>query len=143
MSMSDNTNQIDPSPFKSLGAIVAGFIATVVITTLVDMIMHQTGVFPSFDVVMSDELFMLALSYRIILNSFGCFIAAKLAPYFPMKHAFALGIFGMIMAGVGAYMMWDKGPVWYSIANILIALPCAWIGGKLYEKQSKKSSGDR
>jgi hypothetical protein len=130
--------QPEPQPFKSLGAIVAGFLATAITTTLVDTIMHQTGVFPDYDVVMSSGLFGLALAYRVVLNSFGCMIAAKLAPYYPMYHAFALGTFGMIMAGVGAYVMWDKGPAWYSIANILIALPCAWIGGKLYERQRSK-----
>lgn len=140
--MNDPINQPDPSPFKSLGAILAGFIATVIPTTFIDMILHETGVYPSFDVVMSTELFILALSYRVILSSFGCFIAAKLSPYFPIKHAYALGIFGMIVASVGAYAMWDKGPAWYSIANIMIALPCAWIGGKLYERQKNKKIGD-
>lgn len=135
--------QPEPSPFKSLGAIVAGFMATAITTTLVDTIMHQTGVFPSYDVVMSTNLFLLALSYRIVLNSFGCMIAAKLAPYYPMYHAIALGTFGMIMASIGAYIMWDKGPAWYSIANIAIALPCAWIGGKLYERQRKKFKADQ
>lgn len=130
--------QPEPRPFKSFGAVIAGFVATAVTTTLVDTIMHQTGVFPDYDVVMSNQLFALALGYRIVLNSFGCFIAAKLSPYYPMYHAFALGTFGMIMASVGAYVMWDKGPGWYSLANIAIALPCAWIGGKLYDRQRSK-----
>lgn len=132
--------QVEPSPFKSLGAIVAGFLATVITTTLVDMLMHGIGVFPDFGVPMSTGLFVLALSYRVILNSFGCFIAAKLSPYFPMYHAIALGVLGATVASIGAYVMWDKGPNWYAIANIAIAFPCAWIGGKLYELQRKKNS---
>lgn len=136
----NKTTPIEPSPFKSLGAIIAGFLATVVTTTLFDTVMHQAKVFPDYGEPMSDALFLLALGYRVILNAFGCFIAAKLAPYFPMKHAIALGIFGMIMASVGAYVMWGKGPHWYSIANIAIALPCAVLGGKLYERQKAKLS---
>jgi hypothetical protein len=27
--------------------------------------------------------------------------------------------------------MWEAGPAWYSLAVIGIALPCAWVGGKL------------
>lgn len=131
-------NVLRPSPLKSVGAIVAGLLATVVTTTLVDSIMHSTGVFPEFGVAMSNELFILALAYRIVLNAFGCMITAKLAPYYPLTHAYILGGIGMSFATAGAYIHWDKGPGWYAIANIVIALPCAWLGWKMYAKQTAK-----
>jgi hypothetical protein len=47
-----------------------------------------------------------------------------------MRHALALGALGVALATVGAIAMWDFGPAWYSLANIAIALPCAWVGGR-------------
>ena len=79
---------------------------------------------------MSDALFVLALAYRIPLNAFGCFVAARLAPANPMRHALALGSVGCVLATLGAIAMWDCGPAWYSLANIAVALPCAWLGGR-------------
>ena len=42
------------------------------------------------------------------------------------------------MAGalVGAVATWNAGlgPHWYPIALVVLALPQAWLGGKLYEK---------
>lgn len=128
----------EPKPFKSYGAVLAGFIVTVTMTSLTDMLLRQLGIFPSGDVIMSDGLFGVALIYRIIFDIFGCYIAAKFSPYYPARHAIALGVIGMIAASIGASKMWDMGPAWYSIANIVIALPCAWIGGKLYEKLKAK-----
>lgn len=128
-----------PRPFKSYGAVFAGFVVAVTMTSLTDMLFHQLRIFPSGDAIMSDGLFGVALIYRIVFNSFGCYVAAKFAPYYPMKHAIALGVIGIIAASIGGYKMWDMGPSWYSVANIVIALPCAWVGGKMYEKLKKMS----
>ena len=53
-----------------------------------------------------------------------------------MKHALISGAIGMGIATLGAYLAWDKGPEfgphWYPVALIVSALPCAWIGGKIF-----------
>ena len=64
-------------------------------------------------------------------NAAGCYVAARLAPARPMRHALALGFLGVALATLGAVMMWELGPAWYSLANIAIALPCAWAGARL------------
>jgi hypothetical protein len=40
-----------------------------------------------------------------------------------------------VLGTIGAVVMWDAGPAWYSIAIILIALPCAWVGGTLVARE--------
>jgi hypothetical protein len=106
----------------------------VVTTTAVDAIFHQTGVFPVPPTIMSDALCALALSYRIMFNAAGCYVAGRLAPANPRRHAFALGAFGCLLATLGAIAMWDCGPAWYSLANIAVALPCAWLGSLAFRK---------
>lgn len=119
------------SALRSVGAVLAGLVSTFVITTAVDLALHASGVFPPHGQRMADALFVLALAYRIPFNAAGCYIAARLAPARPMRHALALGLVGVALATLGAIVMWELGPAWYSLANIAIALPCAWIGARL------------
>ncbi|HEY6240381.1 MAG TPA: hypothetical protein VIW78_06035 [Burkholderiales bacterium] len=116
---------------RSVGAVLAGLVAIFILSTATDFTLHAAGVFPPWEVRMSDSLFLLALSYRIVYGVAGCYIAARLAPYRPMTHALALGAVGVVFSTAGAAAMWDAGPAWYSLSIIAIAMPCAWAGGKL------------
>lgn len=119
--------------WRSVRAITAGLLFTFAITTAADLLLHATGVFPAFDQRMSDALFVLALAYRIPFNVAGSYLAARLAPHRPRRHALTLGGVGMALATLGAIAMGAHGPSWYAIANIVLALPCAWVGAKLFE----------
>ena len=79
----------------------------------------------------TSALFLIALAYRIVYGVLGCYIAARLAPDRPMRHAMALGVVGVVLSTAGAVAMWEAGPAWYSLAVIAISLPCAWVGGRL------------
>jgi hypothetical protein len=125
--------------WRSAGAVFAGLITTVILSTAADAILHGTGIFPPIGQPMSDALFAFALAYRIFFGITGSYIAARLAPNRPMAHAFVLGIIGSVLATAGAIATWNAGPAfgphWYPIALIATALPCAWIGGKIRESQ--------
>ena len=116
---------------RQIGAVLAGLLAIFAITTVTDIAMHATGIFPPWGQPMSGALFLVALAYRIVYGVLGCYIAARLAPDRPMRHALALGVVGVVLSTAGAVAMWEAGPAWYSLAVIGIALPCAWVGGKL------------
>ena len=116
---------------RSIAAVLGGLLTTFAVTTAVDVVLHQTGVFPPMPERMSDALFAVALGYRIPFNTLGCVVAARLAPANPKYHAYALGLVGCVLATIGAIVMWATGPGWYSLANIAVALPCAWLGGRL------------
>jgi surface polysaccharide O-acyltransferase-like enzyme len=98
--------------------------------------MHGTGVFPPLGAPMSDALFLLATAYRIVYSVAGCYIAARFAPDRPMRHALALGVVGVVVSAAGAVATWNRGPAfgphWYPLALIALAMPCAWLGGKLH-----------
>ena len=49
---------------KSIWAVVAGVLVIIVVTTLVDIVLHETGVFPPMDQPIDDSLALLATSYR-------------------------------------------------------------------------------
>jgi uncharacterized membrane protein len=116
---------------RQVGAVLAGLLAIFAITTVTDILMHATGIFPPWGQPMSSALFLVALAYRIVYGVLGCYIAARLAPDHPMRHAVALGVVGVVLSTAGAVAMWEAGPAWYSLAVIGISIPCAWVGGKL------------
>lgn len=123
---------------KSLWAVVAGVLAIIIITTLVDLALHAAGVFPPTDQPLSDDLAALATLYRIVISIGGAWLTARLAPSKPMKHVMILGIVGLVLGLVGVVATWNLGlgPRWYPIALAVLAIPQCWVGGKIYELQS-------
>ena len=124
---------------RSIGAVVAGIAVGVVLTTITDVVLHAMGVFPAWGQPVSDGPLVLATAYRIVFGVLGCYVAARLAPDRPMRHAMIAGFIGFIVSIAGAVVTWNKGPAfgphWYPLALIVTALPCAWAGGWLRERQ--------
>ena len=126
-----------PNLGRSFVAVLAGVLAVIILSLLIDQVLHMTHVYPPWGEPMwSPGLNALALSYRIVIGVLGGYIAARLAPRRPMKHAMIVGIVGFVLSGLGvvATMMIENkpGPTWYPVALWLTALPCAWLGGAWY-----------
>ena len=121
----------------SVGAVVAGFLATFVLSVGTDAALHAAGVFPAIGQTMSDPLFVLAAAYRAAYTVGGGYLTARLAPHRPMRHALALGAVGVLVGTVGLLATWGRGlgPAWYPIAIVAMALPCVWAGARLEERQ--------
>lgn len=122
---------------RSVGAIAAGFATVVVGSTVVDAVLHGTGIFPPPGQAMDTSLWVLASAYRAAFAISGCWLAAHLAPSRPMLHALVLGGIGLLAATAGTLATWEQGPEfgprWYPLSLVVTALPCAWIGGVLYQ----------
>jgi hypothetical protein len=125
---------------KSIWAVVAGVLFIVIVTTLVDIMLHATGVFPPMDQPINDTLALLATSYRIVITVGGAWLTARLAPNKPMKHAMILGYVGVVMGLIGLVATWNLalGPRWYPILLVVLAIPQCWAGGRIYEMYSGK-----
>ena len=126
---------------RRIGAVLAGLLAVVLLSTATDAVLHATGVFPPAGQPMADALFLMATAYRVVYGVAGGYIAARLAPDRPMTHALALGGVGVVVSIAGAMATWDAGPEfgprWYPLLLIATALPCAWVGGRLVGAQSR------
>ena len=123
---------------RRIGAVLAGLVAIVVLSTATDLALHASGIFPPFGQPMSSALFALALAYRVVYGVGGGWLTARLAPVRPMWHALALGVIGVAVGTVGAALTWNAGPEfgprWYPLAVIATAIPCTWFGAKLCER---------
>lgn len=120
---------------RSIGALLAGLIAVVILSIGTDVALHAAGVFPPLGQPVADALLLLATVYRTVYAVGGSYITARLAPDRPMQHALAGGAVGLALSIVGAVVTWNKGPAsgphWYPLALVATALPCAWLGGRL------------
>ncbi len=122
---------------KSLIAGLAGLLSVVLLSLGTDQLFHSTGVFPPWGKPMSEPLFLLATAYRLGYGILGSYIAARFAPNRPMFHALVLGVIVFVASTAGAVATWDAGPAlgpkWYPLILVATALPCAWIGGRLWK----------
>ncbi len=138
------TNQEITAPprrlLRSVAAVLAGFVSIVVLSLGTDQLLHTLEVYPPWGQPMRHPgLLLLALAYRIVYAVAGCYLAARLAPRHPMRHALVLGVIGLLLstAGAVATIPMDLGPAWYPIALVLTALPCAWLGGTLHPARAE------
>lgn len=123
---------------RHVWAILAGLLFTIVVTTLVDILLHAVDVFPPMGAPLDDGLSLIALSYRIPITIGGAYLTARKAPSEPMKHALILGAIGTVLGGIGVMATWGKGmgPSWYPISLMVLAIPECWLGGKLFLARS-------
>jgi hypothetical protein len=125
---------------KSIWALVAGVLFVIVLTTIIDIVLHLVGFYPPIGLPMDDRQSLVATAYRIVISIAGAWITARLAPAKPMKHVMILGVLGTILGVVGVVATWnrDLGPHWYPIALAVLAIPQSWVGGRLYQTQTGK-----
>jgi hypothetical protein len=120
---------------RSFLAVFLGLLAVVVLSLATDELFHLVKVYPPWGEAMPQPaLNYLALSYRLVYAALGSYIAARLAPRNPMRHAMVLGGIGFVLSlgGAIATIPLKLGPAWYPISLVVTALPCAWLGGVLY-----------
>jgi MFS-type transporter involved in bile tolerance (Atg22 family) len=127
---------------KSIGAVLAGLIFIGITHTGTDAILESAGVLPKGHLHVGTGLILLVIGYRAVLSFIGCYITALLAPKNPMKHALTLGVVGVLLSTAGAIATrnMNLGPSWYAWTLVVIALPIAWLAGKLYELRSARFS---
>ncbi len=123
--------------WRSTGAVVAGFVAIVVLSLGSDQVLHLLRVYPPWGQPMAGGLFGLATAYRIVYTVLGGYITARFAPHAPVRHALILGLVGLVPGIAGVMVAIAKpelGPLWYPITLAVTGLPCTWLGGVLYRQ---------
>ena len=116
---------------KSIGAIIAGFIVVVVLSTGTDTLVEYTGIFP---LALTTGMLAFALGYRIIYTVLGGYITALIAPNSKMRHVWVLAGIGQIGGIVGVIGGWNLSAHWYPIMIAVTAIPAVVLGGWLRTK---------
>jgi uncharacterized membrane protein len=122
---------------KSIGAVIAGFLVVVILSTVTDTILEKLGIFPSPQGgLFITRLLVVAFLYRSLYTVIGGYVTAWLAPNRPMRHVTILGIIGTIAGILGVIAGWNLSAHWYPIAIAATGFVFVWIGGKIRMKIS-------
>ena len=124
---------------RSIGAVLAGLVAVVVLSIGMDAILEAVHVLPPPNKPLWDPgLNVLALSYRLVAAIVGGWVTARLAATAPRGHALALAILGFIPGLLGVIIPWsmELGPHWYPIALAALSPPAIMLGGWLAARRS-------
>jgi hypothetical protein len=125
---------------RSVVAVLVGMAVAIALTLVTDLVLHKLQVFPPLGERVPDRLLALATAYRVVYGIAASYLTAYLAPYRPIAHAMVGGAFGFAASLAGAVATWNAGPAygphWYPVALAILALPQAWFGGWLRERQS-------
>lgn len=127
---------------RSVGAVVAGFVAVFVLAVLTDIVLVTVRVLPAMEhpELYSDTLYALIFLYTAVYSGVGGYLTARLAPTRPIAHALVLGVLGTLASTLGAVANWSKaaGHEWYPIALVIIAIPACWLGGWLQQRHGRR-----
>ncbi len=121
--------------WKSIGAIGAGFVLVFFLSIATDIVLYATGLMQQPFERNSTSFILVVIAYRTFYGILGSYLTASLAADRPMFHAMIGGWIGLALSIVGAIVMRDKGPGWYALSLIGLALPTAWIGGLWQQKR--------
>jgi len=126
---------MNKNTLRSIGAVLAGMLAGIILTIVTDIVLHAMGVFSPWGEPNGDGPLLLATAYRTIYGVLASYIIARLAPDRPMLHALVGGFIGLVVSILGAAVTWNKGPAfgphWYPLALVVLAMPQSWAGGRL------------
>lgn len=146
LKVSERSAREAPGPariLRSIGAVLAGVLLVFILSLGTDVLLHATGIFPPWFQPMSTPLWVLATAYRIVYGIAGGYLTARLAPDRPLGHALILGVVGLVLSIAGVVGTWNAGPEygprWYPIALVVTALPCAWLGGRLFVSKARRT----
>jgi hypothetical protein len=119
---------------RSIGAVLAGLVVVIVLSTGADAVLDATGVYPPAGEPMTDpKLYALALAYRCVFTVMGGWVTARLAPASPGKHVLVLAGIGLVLGSLGvvAALATNLGPAWYAIAVAVTGPLCTVLGGAI------------
>jgi hypothetical protein len=118
---------------RSILAIVAGFVVIGVLAAGTTALLGSAmpGVFDANGRSTSVGWELAMHAYVFTYATFGCWLAGRLAPDRPMRHALILGVLGLIFNIVGSALQWQTAPAWSHALGVGLVMPAAWLGGWL------------
>ena len=129
---------------QSVGALLAGIIVMLGFSIATDLALSSAGYIPALGQPLLDSgILFLAAAYRGLYAILGGYVTARLAPYRPLHHALVLGGVGVALNLLGTVVMWEKGPLWYSLSGLIQAMPYAWGGATLRARQKVRVGNGR
>ncbi|WP_434478117.1 hypothetical protein [Gemmatimonas sp.] len=127
---------------RSLLAVFTGFSLIATLSVGTDMVLRMAvpSLFEVDGSTTSAPILLLTIAYVGLYATLGCYLAARMAPSAPMRHALVLGVLGLAFNVAGAVSIWAQYPVWYHVMSLLLVMVWAWLGGRMREQEAPQPS---
>ncbi len=130
---------------RSIAAVVAGFVAVVVLANGSDMILAAAAGLQPFAEEQEDGglpwwVLAVVFVYRPFVTVVGGYLTAWLAPSRPLRHAVVLGVLGVLLSIYGAVSSWGLTPAWFTVALVVLVLPGTALGGWLRARSGSSAT---
>jgi hypothetical protein len=127
---------------RSLLAVITGFLLIATLSVGTDMVLRMAvpSLFEVDGSTTSAPILLLTIAYVGLYATLGCYLAARMAPSAPMRHALVLGVLGLAFNVAGAVSIWAQYPVWYHVMSMLLVMVWAWLGGRMREQETPQLS---
>jgi hypothetical protein len=129
---------MNKSIFKSIGAVVAGFVSVALLSVATDSVVETLGIFPgaAHPELYAPWMLGVAFSYRSVFTLVGGYLTARLAPNNSMRHVYVLMMLGLLGGVAGVISGWSLGNHWYPISLAVTGPLFVWIGGSIYKSNN-------
>ena len=123
-------------------AIVVGFVVTglLIVPTTKLVMWALPAAFDTSGGTHDTAILLLMHAYVALFATFGCWLAARLAPDHPLRHAMIVGVLGVLLNASNPDI-WTMYPLWSNVISLATPLLWGWIGGKIREGQLAEMRG--
>ena len=121
---------------RSIFAVIAGFVVTGLLIGATTMGLTATlpGAFDARNAPNGIGMLLAMHLYVAVYATLGCWLAARLAPSHPMRHAMIVGLLGVLVNAANP-AIWTLYPMWSNVISIGTPLLWGWVGGRIRERQ--------
>jgi hypothetical protein len=121
---------------RSILAVVAGFLVTgiLIFATTAGVVATNPGAFDARSVPTTTGMLVAMHLYVAVYALLGCWVAARLAPSHPMRHAMIVAVLGVIVNAANP-SIWSTYPLWSNIVSVGSPLLLGWLAGTIRERQ--------
>ena len=130
---------------RSILAVATGFILIAVLSFAADFALRAVfpGAFPQAGMVTDTTVLVLSSLSVAVFAIGGCYLAARMAPDRPLRHALVLGVLGLVFQLSMLPMTLGTVPAWYLVGNLVLVMPYAYAGGWLRERELRHAPSAR
>ncbi|GAB1344882.1 hypothetical protein [Gemmatimonas sp.] len=118
---------------RSIVAVATGFFLIALLSFGTDFAIRAAmpALFDGEGRTTSVTVLVLTIGYVGLYATIGCYLAARLAPREPMRHALVLGVLGLLFNLIGTWFAWSTAPLWYHAVSLALVMVWAWTGGRM------------
>lgn len=140
---------VPPEPRIRPLAILVGLLVTIVsqigLGIALALVLLVMGIsLPRLETAFLENTWLLFVSTLLgaVCTVMGAYVAAWMGKYWPLRHAFVMGMIALVLMVLSHVFIDDSQPLWIKVLDVLLVLPSALLGGYLWSLRSGRNMSE-